>query len=175
MCYNYCIKLFQKEGIPIKNNIIYKSVPLILTVCCAAAIFLFSMQNGDQSKELSNGFLSHLLALFKGIPADQVAYEDIKKYAHLIRKIAHFTVFFMLGILSCWSTWVLFRKHHMSISFIFCILYACLDEVHQFFSDGRAPLVTDILIDSVGAFIGISLVSLVILCAKRRKNVRSSD
>ncbi len=133
------------------------------------------MQNSDQSKALSNGVLSHLLALCKGVSVDDISYEELKKYSHLIRKVAHFTVFFMLGTLSCWSAWVVFKKHYMSISFIFCVLYACLDEAHQFFSDGRTPLVKDVFIDSAGAFIGISLVSLIIFCVKGRKNVRPFD
>lgn len=42
-------------------------------------------------------------------------------------------------------------------SLVFCILYAISDEVHQVFVPGRGAQVTDVLIDSFGAFIGIGM------------------
>lgn len=133
------------------------------------------MQNGEQSKELSNGILSHILSLLKGVPIEQITYEELKKYANLIRKLAHFTVFFILGVFSCWSTWILLGKHYVSISFVFCVLYACFDEIHQFFSDGRGPALKDVIIDSIGALIGISLVAFIIFCITDKKNDSSFD
>ncbi|WP_243096886.1 VanZ family protein [Thermohalobacter berrensis] len=42
-------------------------------------------------------------------------------------------------------------------SFVFCILYAISDEVHQLFVPGRDAQITDVMIDSAGAFIGIGM------------------
>ncbi|MGN0630202.1 MAG: VanZ family protein [Ruminococcus sp.] len=145
-------------------------IPAILTLCCAAAIFIFSMQSGDQSAKLSSGLLSHILAFVKGVPVSEITYEQLSKYSFLIRKAAHFTIFFTLGVFSCWTAWGFFRKRHMMLSLIFCVLYACTDELHQFFSEGRGPAVRDVLIDSAGAFAGVSITAFVIFLFTNGKN-----
>ena len=43
------------------------------------------------------------------------------------------------------------------MSFVFCVLYAISDEVHQYFVPGRAMMATDVLIDSIGAILGCLL------------------
>ena len=45
---------------------------------------------------------------------------------------------------------------------IIAFLYACTDEFHQLFTNGRGSHFTDVLIDSCGAFIAILLVSLLV-------------
>ena len=37
----------------------------------------------------------------------------------------------------------------------FCFLYACTDELHQYFVPGRACRFKDVMIDTAGAFTGI--------------------
>ena len=48
-------------------------------------------------------------------------------------------------------------------AFVFCVLYALSDEIHQTFVPGRAFQTADILMDCVGALTGILLVSLPVL------------
>ncbi len=47
------------------------------------------------------------------------------------------------------------------LSLVFCILYAISDEVHQLFVPGRGAQVSDVLIDSLGAFLGIGMYKMV--------------
>ncbi len=56
-------------------------------------------------------------------------------------------------------------------SLIFCILYAITDEIHQLFVPGRGTEVTDVLIDGIGALIGIGLYKFIfkIYCAVKTK------
>lgn len=155
--------------IHIKKNILKRLLPAALTLCCATAIFIFSMQNGKQSAQVSEGLLAHILAFVKNVSVNEITYEQISRYSFLIRKAAHFTIFFTLGIFSCWSAWGFFGKRHMLISLSFCVIYACTDEVHQLFSEGRGPAVKDVLIDSAGAFAGISLAAFVIFIFGKMK------
>lgn len=134
----------------------------MMTVLCAGAIFLFSTQNGDESVDLSKSFLRHIIAFIKGISIDEVTYNDVQKYGFIIRKIAHFTEFLALGVFSCLTSWVFFKKKYTIVSFVFCVVYASLDEMHQLFSDGRNANVRDVFIDSAGAFTGILLAVLII-------------
>jgi len=41
-------------------------------------------------------------------------------------------------------------------------LYALTDEIHQYFVAGRACQLSDVLIDSVGVFLGVCLYSIII-------------
>ena len=47
-------------------------------------------------------------------------------------------------------------------SLIIGVIYAISDEIHQCFTPGRGPLVTDVIIDTMGVLLGILLVVLVI-------------
>ena len=49
------------------------------------------------------------------------------------------------------------------------VLYACTDEFHQLFVDGRSAQVTDVLIDSVGALSGVLLTLLIYRRLQRRR------
>ena len=74
-----------------------------------------------------------------------------------IRKLAHLTEYLILGILS----YNVFKKYNKSIhiSVLVCFLYAISDEIHQIFIPGRSGQITDILIDAIGALIGIIIIS----------------
>ena len=61
----------------------------------------------------------------------------------------------------------------MIISFGASVLFAISDEIHQFFVPGRGCEVTDMIIDSIGGFIGVFMAIAVvytILKIKNRKN-----
>ena len=60
-----------------------------------------------------------------------------------------------------------FRASHPVLSSalfseIIAFLYACTDEFHQLFTDGRGSHFTDVLIDSCGAFIAILIVGILV-------------
>lgn len=87
----------------------------------------------------------------------------------LIRKGAHFTEYGILALLvinflnACNVLWTganLIRTHQnvsiinryfITVTIIFCCIYASLDEYHQGFVDGREPSVRDVWIDTSGA------------------------
>ena len=77
----------------------------------------------------------------------------------LLRKMAHFIEYFVLGYLVI-NTYIMFiGKNNIIIPLMFCVLFAISDEVHQIFVDGRSFMVLDILIDSFGAFVAIKIKS----------------
>ncbi|WNF37385.1 VanZ family protein [Bacillaceae bacterium IKA-2] len=75
----------------------------------------------------------------------------------LLRKGAHFTFFFILGFLIYRALWASKCKNYLNFigSFLFVVLYAVSDELHQAFTPNRTPLVEDIVLDSVGGLTGI--------------------
>ena len=42
----------------------------------------------------------------------------------------------------------------MAFAILLALLYATSDEIHQIFTPGRTPAVTDVLLDTVGASVG---------------------
>lgn len=74
-----------------------------------------------------------------------------------VRKLAHFVEFFILGG-QLMLLWRLIRPRvRMATPLALSVGAACIDEGLQFVS-GRAPMVQDVLLDSLGALAGIVLV-----------------
>ena len=60
------------------------------------------------------------------------------------------------------------RKYQIYISAIIGILYAISDEIHQSFTPGRGPKITDVFIDSLGVFFGMAVILLIIEILNRK-------
>lgn len=138
-----------------------KVIYSIFIVLWMGVIFCLSNQPAIDSSELSDGFISNTIGnvyklLNKNISSDEL--NEIKiKYTHPVRKMAHFTIYMILGILVT----LLVREYNVSfnkclfISLLVCLLYSISDEVHQLFVMGRSGEILDVLIDTSGSFIGI--------------------
>lgn len=80
---------------------------------------------------------------------------------HIVRKNAHFILFFILGIIAIYYLKHTSIKYKTFLSFLLCFTYAVLDEIHQYFVPGRGPKVTDVFIDLAGSILGIALVQII--------------
>lgn len=60
------------------------------------------------------------------------------------------------------ETYKLKELDKLGFSLIIGIIYASSDEIHQCFTPGRGPLLTDVIIDTMGIFWGILLVMLIL-------------
>lgn len=123
-----------------------KIVNLILLIIWMILIFTMSSFNAIESSNQSGSivmFISNILNI-----------DDLEFLSLLIRKIAHFTEYFILGILTinCFKDYKL--NNIFIYSLLFCIFYACTDEVHQLFIPGRSGNILDVLIDSTGSILG---------------------
>ncbi len=83
---------------------------------------------------------------------------------HVIRKLAHFTEYTLLGFFSMLCLRVYTRRfvRHISWPLFFCLFTANLDETIQLFYAGRTSMLTDVWIDFAGVLAGL-FVALVIL------------
>jgi VanZ family protein len=85
-----------------------------------------------------------------------------------IRKLSHFTIYLLL----CFFTTRLIHFYKPSIKylgFVFSVVYAASDEIHQMFTADRTPLVQDVIIDSIGALVGYFLFNKLWKIVKKRK------
>ncbi|KMJ59063.1 VanZ family protein [Bacillus sp. LL01] len=133
-----------------------------------ALIFYLSAQHAEQSANLSGG-ITDAVKVF----VDQVAPEsniNIESLSYFVRKNAHFFAYLLLGLFSLNAlrrSGVTLGKS-AALAFTISVLYAISDEVHQLFVPGRIGQVSDVLLDSAGALVGIGLYLLVRRWRSRR-------
>lgn len=132
-------------------------------------IFWFSAQPADESSNLSGRFMTWLLSGQVPFLTWLVTVTRVFEWLN-IRKCAHAFIYFTLGISAELAAGIRERTGEQRISrtWLFCVLYACSDEMHQFFVPGRSCELRDVLIDSAGALVGVLLVFL----TRRRREKR---
>ena len=115
-------------------------------------IFYFSHQSGDASMQLSDGILDSFESFFQN-------FFDYHTLSYIVRKIAHFTEYFILGLLvyHLVKQYRFVSKTEIIWMILFCVIYAMSDEFHQVFIGGRSPKVFDVIIDSLGSSLSILL------------------
>ena len=136
-----------------------KRILLIITIIIAAVIFAHSAADAQTSTVESDAAFGLLerIAAFLHLPNLFNAYT--------IRKLAHFCEFAAFGFFLSGTA------HAYTDSFkknIFCILFFLLavpvtDETIQYFSEGRTPLVRDVLLDFSGGLFGL-LICFLFVC-----------
>ena len=147
-----------------------------------ALIYFFSTESKEESGDRSSGIVQIVVYILYPNYDDLFWIDQMRimdSTHHLVRKLAHFSEFGLLGFLSAWLvSYVNRRKHWFKtwpewvIPAAFCLLYAISDEVHQIFSN-RGPRVTDVLIDFSGAVCGILLIrGMIALFSRMRKGKR---
>ena len=137
-----------------KINII-RTIIMILLLGTFYMIFGFSSQNGEESGNLSGKIAKFVI---EQLPIKKTE-ETRKRIEGIIRKIAHFSIYALVGFLlmSFVSTYDLKENKRIGISLLIGILYATTDEIHQKFVPGRSCQITDVMIDSSGVLLGILL------------------
>lgn len=132
-------------------NFLNKNKFVILTFLWMILIFILSGQTAEKSALLSGSINSKfynfpiLGTLFKFFP---------------IRKFAHFILYFFLSIFISLALCDYNQKYIYVKSILICFLYACSDEIHQLFVNGRSGMVSDVLIDTLGATFSMILIYL---------------
>lgn len=152
---------------------IFRIIVIILLIVTFRIIFGFSSQNGEKSGTISKQITEFVTKDIKSIQSLEKNEKEIvlKKIEHVIRKLAHFLLYTLVGILvmSLMSTYKIEQIKRISISLLTGVLYAISDEVHQFFVPGRGSSVQDVFLDSFGVIFGILVVIGIIKIYKKLK------
>lgn len=143
-----------------------KIIFIVLTTLMITFIFSHSLMNADLSGGESGGvleFLNNLLLFFK-VP---VAFTDF-----VVRKIAHFSEFAVLGFLVIITLNEYVAKINKNIfNALFITLFtAVIDESIQLFVPGRSGRVQDVIIDFCGSLVGITISLLILFLIDFVKN-----
>ena len=148
-----------------KINVL-RVILIILLLLQMWIIFGFSNQDGETSGSISRRIteiITKNINSIQSLPKDEKEIK-LKKIEHIVRKLAHFSIYTVIGFLlmSLMSTYKLKQKNRITISAVIGLLYAISDEIHQAFVPGRGPLVSDVFIDFSGVVVGILIAILVI-------------
>ena len=165
----------------LKTNIKF-SIILFLIIAWMIGIFVFSNMPSDESNEKSKGMINEVVSTTINItndsgitdkhPSEKRMNSVIEKLNKPLRKCMHASVYFILSILIFLGLKT-FKVKGLKISMIpilVCFLYACTDEFHQSFVNGRTSEFTDVLIDTLGAIVGIIIINIIFKICYRIKN-----
>lgn len=158
---------------------------IILVIVWMIFIFIFSEMPSDESNKKSKYVISKAVETVekttektngeknditeninkpKEVEMDNKNSIITNKLNSPLRKCAHASVYLILSIFV--TNAILEIKNKLKfqygiVSIIFSFLYACTDEFHQLYVQGRTGQFTDVLIDTLGAILGFVLFYLI--------------
>lgn len=140
---------------------------ILWSIAVMTAIFLFSAQSGETSGALSGGLLQMLLNWLR----ISSSAEQVELFHLLLRKLAHFSIYAMLGVGVMGTALTFQGKEWMKflLALLICAGYAATDEFHQLFVGARCGSPLDVLLDSCGAACGFG-VTMAVWCICSRIN-----
>ncbi|URZ14837.1 VanZ family protein [Clostridium felsineum] len=137
---------------------------ILLCLLCFGFIFYNSSQNGNASNDRSYKVTNELRNFYRKIKGENKEnYTKLptnprdEKINLFIRKNAHAFEYCLLAGIVTIIIFSLGLKGRYAIVYIWfiCLFYAVLDEFHQMYVPGRTSLVSDVLVDFLGANIGM--------------------
>ncbi len=151
-----------------KQNRIRLALKILLPVLCGLwLVFIFtnSLRTGEESTVQSNAVVEAVQTVAKWVaPQSQIANatgEDYAKLHGIVRTLAHFAEFAVLGALAAWCYCAYtLQIRHCYIPVLGTLLIPLIDELLQKFTAGRAASLFDILVDSLGGLTGLFLAGL---------------
>lgn len=125
----------------------YKISFIILGIILMGIIFLFSSYDAQSSSVQS-----------------QIIVDYINKYVPVnsfyIRKLAHFSLFFILEMILYTGLKICMVKNPSLYSILIVTIYAISDELHQYFVPGRSCELRDMMIDTSGGLCALIIIKI---------------
>ena len=135
-----------------KRKVIYWTLLIIWMI----GIFIMSNQPASISDSQSGSIIDILSRI--GLDMNNI-FGQLANF--IVRKCAHFFEYMILALLVLNVLKLYFnRKQVIIITIVFVFLYACTDEIHQLFVQGREGAIRDVIIDTCG---GITLILIKLL------------
>jgi VanZ family protein len=138
--------------------------PLTVLILLTLALIWGHSLLGREASSEESGFVMELLE-----PVLEMVVGEGNVTEFLVRKLAHFTEFFVLGLELL--TFFAYRKPLFPQAFLLALTHgffaAFLDETIQIFS-GRGPMIQDVWLDVCGFAVGASLMLGIMVWTKHR-------
>lgn len=140
---------------------IKKIISILLVIGWFLIIFYLSNMNTNESNTKSKETINKVVETTQIVTKDNYPKEKqeqlVESLNKPLRKIMHITVYFILALLLINSLNLNNIKHKYLITIIICIIYALTDEYHQTLIHGRTGQLSDVIIDTLGSIIAITL------------------
>lgn len=150
----------------------FRVIMFILTIGMVSFAFIQSLMPGTISSEESGSVLDFLINILKSFGVDA----DISEF--IIRKMAHFTEYAVIGMLmlSCAYSFDRLKpyKYYAQVLF-FGLATAVCDETIQLYVPDRAGQVNDVLLDFSGMVTGAFIMLVIYMIYVRIKNRKSKQ
>ena len=173
------------------KKVILSIVLLVLVVLWGFGIYKLSSMN----TQTSNGKSTDIIALFIEDTLDVTneygitnSHPTDSKLAHVsqlinapLRKVMHASVYLVLVFFAIVFFNVLMNNRHYWIALILALIvsvgFAISDEIHQTFVSGRTGQALDVVIDSIGACVGILIYTTYYIVYKNgyRRGIKESN
>lgn len=141
-----------------------KYVLTTLTALWMGVIFWFSSKPALESSSMSNNIIDNTIIKICQIVNDDLNDKQIanirKIVSRPVRKLGHFTVYFILGLLVVSMLKSYGIKNIIIVASIICFIYAFSDEIHQLFVDGRSCEMLDVILDTFSSMFSMMLIEI---------------
>lgn len=142
---------------------ILKYCSWIPAIMIMTMIFQFSAANGVESSGTSSGLLECIFNKSEEILSIEIPQQKREQLIEVLetplRKCAHITEYLFLALFVVFPCYVFGNRGKALVcrSAVISVVYACTDELHQYFVPGRAGRIVDVCIDSIGIWGGIGV------------------
>ena len=137
---------------------IRKIVKFMMILLCMGTIFFLSSDTATSSSKKSNYVIVRMTESFFRRKLNSQEKKYYKRHlVKIVRKTAHFSLYFLLGllVLSFSLEYIEFSWKPILVTILFVFIYACSDEIHQLFIPGRSGELFDVFIDTCGGFFSV--------------------
>lgn len=143
-----------------------KIIFLVAVILWIIFIFGNSLMNGATSGNISGGITQSIHNMLTNMNINI----EIETLHYIIRKLAHISEYFILGILVILNVYQYLKepKYFISYSIGLSLLVSLIDETIQVFVDGRSGNFKDVGFDAIGFVLSILIISIIIINNKKK-------
>lgn len=143
-------------------------IPAILLMCF---IFYMSSQEATVSTQTSTSFGRGIILIKCSLTNEKLDALELEEQAleidHAVRKTAHAFEYFLLSVFVGIPLIFIYDlglsiRTKLLLEWIISAVYAASDEFHQYFVPGRSAQISDVILDSTGAFVGVVFIYLLL-------------
>lgn len=163
------------------KTIILKAISWLLVILWMLVIFWFSSMPSTESNGKSEGTINKIIettvdttnkvGLTDKHPSKKKMSQVVEFLNKPLRKCMHASVYLILVFLliNAFRVSGVSFTYSIVLSILICFLYACSDEYHQTFVEGRTGQFSDVVIDTIGGLLGSGFYGM-IYCIIRKKH-----
>lgn len=147
-----------KMGTDIRKLKVRYSMKKYLWLFLAMVMLIFIWGNSLEQAATSKAVSGILTGIVANVLQFLHIHVEFFVLHHLVRKLAHFTEFTILGVFVYKALYVFKVAKGLTTAVVIGFLSAVVDETIQVFIPGRSSQVSDVVLDSCGVLVGVLII-----------------